>query len=237
MSLSLHNGTPPPAVRLLHPEDARDRPLSAVFSRKGNHTPSISGSRPQSILIDPTGEQQPFTDSPTQLPLEELGVEEEETAHEQASEETTTPTATRRKHSSQGWNDPLSVIERRRRRDFTIGSHHPLQPPPTTPAMLSREASPHPELDEEVEQTDILGEIKELARRFNDMPWITDPCVATLVIPRKAAHEETSCWYKSREKVDIESSSETLSLPVQAQWVPQPPAPAYSRYWGRDRRF
>lgn len=98
--------------------------------------------------------------------------------------------------------DPLTILERRRRRDYTIGSHHPLHGPPNTPAVRPvsvAAGSSHPrtpggavsvtEADEEeeiesIKFVDVVDRFRSMMRRFSDMPWIAEPCVATLIIPQ-----------------------------------------------------
>ncbi|KAG8853418.1 hypothetical protein FRB91_004967 [Serendipita sp. 411] len=103
--------------------------------------------------------------------------------------------------------DPLTVLERRRRRDFTIGSHNPLSGPPNTPALVPRKrlsetnkgepaivvqaGLPADEIIEAEEEEPEFDQFGYLAAKFmriwtriGDMPWVAHPCVATLVIPQ-----------------------------------------------------
>ncbi|KAG8807444.1 hypothetical protein FRC17_004457 [Serendipita sp. 399] len=138
--------------------------------------------------------------------------------------------------------DPLTVLERRRRRDFTIGSHNPLHGPPNTPAMLSKrrlsgnnnrlggvldvdnrggfkdggEGEVEEDDEEDMQEFDHFGylaaKVMRIWTRIGDMPWVADPCVATLVIP----HQTTSAnntndnnhstgptpWYRPKPSLD-----------------------------------
>ncbi|KIM19430.1 hypothetical protein M408DRAFT_31229 [Serendipita vermifera MAFF 305830] len=95
--------------------------------------------------------------------------------------------------------DPLTFLERRRRRDYTLGSHRPLHGPSNTPSQGNAnrrlsEVTDASEEDEEVpnvEWADIVNRFRTVWRRFGDMPWVADPCVATLVIPQSATSSST----------------------------------------------
>ena len=107
--------------------------------------------------------------------------------------------------------DPLTILERRRRRDYTVGSHHPLHGPPNTPAVRALSVSdgtPHQprtpgravsvteaEEEEEIESikfVDVVDRFRSMMRRFSDMPWVAEPCVATLIIPQNDSNDGES---------------------------------------------
>lgn len=172
------------------------------------------------------------------------------------SEETQTSDPTSRTSSSSGRNslrvDPLTLLERRRRRDFTIGSHHPHHPPPNTPETLSLQQEPDPDEIQSVKLGDIVDQFKTVFSRFSDMPWVADPCVATLVIPQSATKEAPAVgWYSKKPSLDEilgetmeegnvdqdESLSETIVPPPiprkEAKWFPKKPEPMH--FLGRER--
>jgi len=252
MSKSFHAGTPPPAMRMLHPDDARNSPISHTFLRDGKRSSVVSNllsSRRQSVVSvhmrapTPWEPRQHDRDS---RHLEDYpqegegggggGVEEGEAGGQRGGNEGREPTRShsissqRRPHiehrettsdetyvnretptdgspspraDGAQWRsptrvDPLTALERRRRRDYTLGSHHPLRAPPNTPVSTprggvgaSRRLSGGSDVVREddgetlsVEWRDIVHRFKSLWRRFGDMPWVADPCVATLVIPQ-----------------------------------------------------
>jgi hypothetical protein len=172
------------------------------------------------------------------------------------SEETHTSDPTSRTSSSSGKKrlreDPLTILERRRRRDFTIGSHHPNHPPPNTPETASLQPESDPEEIQSVKLGDIVDQFKTVFSRFSDMPWVADPCVATLVIPQSVTKEAPAPgWYRKKPSLDEilgetmeagnvdhdESLSETIVPPAipteEAKWFPKKPEPMH--FLGRER--
>lgn len=293
MSGAFHAGTPPPATRMLHPDDAKPRhgAISNTFLRDGKRSSIVSNlpsSRRQSVVSA-------HRDAPWEQGADGQLEEEEEMDYneqyhsarrprihhrETTSDETyvSQPTAS----DSTNWResdstnitlskalraDPLAVLERRRRRDYTLGSHHPLRGPPNTPLQENRRLSRVSDVSEEevpnVEWGDILNRFRTVWRRFGDMPWVADPCVATLVIPQseKPAGEKSDSpvvpWYRPRPTLDEmlageaevgqvegegDNDSTTLAhygpvsngqSPKQSKWLPRMPQTSHQP--GRER--
>ncbi|PVF92932.1 hypothetical protein CPB86DRAFT_144743 [Serendipita vermifera] len=185
MSRTFHAGTPPPAIRMLHPDDAsRHAPISATFHRDPNNKRSsiisMSGqsNKRQSVFsvqgasaLQHELERQQRQQQEREQQTPRHGGKRPHMEHkETGTSETLSPEMARgersRSHSQQShatsgghtWHtsdssgsnqdstvpakmmrvDPLTVLERRRRRDFTIGSHNPLHGPPNTPNETPR---------------------------------------------------------------------------------------------------
>jgi hypothetical protein len=66
-----------------------------------------------------------------------------------------------------------------------------------------------------VEWADIVDRFRSVWRRFGDMPWVADPCVATLVIP----HSKTSTGTTGAEGA---SGGGPPTPPVAAWYRPKP---------------
>lgn len=130
----------------------------------------------------------------------------------------------------------MADLEMRRRRDFTIGSRHPLEAPPPSIQQVS-------EATEEDEQYYLVN----LVKKVWNMPWIADPIASTLVIPR-TGEEFPESWFKPKYMDADELAEEGLAdvprgkairdVNVPATSV-QAPEPAYVGIWrvGVKRAF
>jgi hypothetical protein len=289
MSKTFHSGTPPPAIRMLHPDDAKHAPISATFVRDPNnnrlstYSNNNNQSRRQSVVsMNGTSvlHQELERQQQRQLQREreaasgsKLRMERKDTTTTSDDAHTLSPdmvprSERSRSHSQQShatsgghtWQssssgsngdgtapakmmrvDPLTLLERRRRRDFTIGSHNPLHGPPNTPAASPRRGVSMAESDlsdvPSVGWQDLMGKFKNVMRRFSDMPWVAEPCVATLVIP--VGPNEKRCaggaggqpaiidsWYKKKPSLDelLEAGTENEhQYPGQNGGNPEPP--------------
>jgi hypothetical protein len=131
----------------------------------------------------------------------------------------------------------MADLEKRRRRDFTIGSRHPLEALPPSGQQVS-------EGTEENEQYYLVNLIKEVW----NLPWIADPIASTLVIPR-TGDEFPESWFKPKYMDADELAEEglagvpkgnaigdVLNVPVTSV---QAPEPAHAGIWrvGVKRAF
>lgn len=123
----------------------------------------------------------------------------------------------------------MADLEKRRRRDFTIGSRNPLEAHPSSTKQVS-------EGTEEEKQYYLVNLVKEVW----NMPWIADPIVSTLVIQR-TGDEFPESWFKPKDMDADELAEEGLAdilkgssigdvlngpaTPVRA------PEPAYTGIW------
>jgi hypothetical protein len=93
----------------------------------------------------------------------------------------------------------MATLEKKRRRDFTIGSRHPMEAPPPSIQQVEEE-------EEEGESYYLV----DLVRKVWNLPWVADPIVSTLVIPR-TGDEFPESWFKPRYEDTDELAEEGLA--------------------------
>jgi hypothetical protein len=126
----------------------------------------------------------------------------------------------------------MATLEKRRRRDFTIGSRHPMEAPPPSVQQGSEE--------------DVEGEpdyLVHLMKKVWNMPWVADPIVSTLVISR-TGDEFPESWFKPKYMdadelaeeglADVARGSaigDVMNVPAMSAYTPRAPEPAYAGIW------
>jgi hypothetical protein len=100
----------------------------------------------------------------------------------------------------------MAVLQQGRRRDFTFGSRHPLEAPPPSIEQVSEE-------EEEEKRYSLVY----LLKKVWEMPWVADPIVSTMVIPKRENELSSKSWYMPRERGAAESVEERPArVPVSA---------------------
>lgn len=253
------DGVSPPSVKYLHPNDAT-RPITALVispptsPRNSTYSAAGGGQQRKTWRLSrasraATVEEEPEIFETSEADIGEHGRQMQMKEHRQhrqrghrrnRSEQTQTTYMSSMRESMGSRLSRLLTredfimadLEKRRRRDFTVGSRHPLEAPPPS------------EGTEENEQYYLVSLVKEVW----NMPWIADPIVSTLVITR-TGDEFPESWFKPKYMDADELAEEGLAdVPKGSaiggvMHVPetgvQAPEPAYVGFWrvGMKRAF
>ena len=242
-------GVSPPSVKYLHPNDAA-RPITALVvsppASPRNSTYSATGGqqrRTWRLSRASTVEEEPEIYEPSDADIGEYGRRmKEHRQHRQRGHRRTRSAQTQTTYMSSMRESTgsrlsrlitredfvMAALEKRRRRDFTIGSRHPMEAPPPSIQQMSKG-----------EEEDERYYLVELIKKVCNMPWIADPIVSTLVVSR-TGEEFPESWFKQRyvdtdELVeeglaDVPSAiGEVMSGP--AIDTPRAPEPTYEGFW------
>ena len=257
-------GVSPPSVKYLHPNDAA-RPITALVvsppSSPRNSTYSAGGqqqrrtwrlsraSRATTVAEEEEEEEEEpeiFEASDADLGAQGRRMKEHQQrrqrGHRRTRSEQTQTTFMSSTRESLGSRFSrlltredfiMAALEKRRRRDFTIGSRHPMEAPPPSIQQMAEE-----EEEEERESYYLVN----LAKKVWNLPWIADPIVSTLVIPR-TGDEFPESWFKPKYEDADELAEEGLAgIPrgsTAANVMSGPatsihtPEPAYLGIWRR----
>jgi hypothetical protein len=247
-------GVSPPPVKYLHPNDAT-RPITAlVFSppsspRNSTHSAAGGGQQRKTWRLS-RASRAPTVDEETEIfetsdaDIGEHGRRVKEhrqrrqRGHIRTRSEQTQTTYMSSMRESMGSRFSrlltredfiMADLEKRRRRDFTIGSRHPLEAPPPSIQQVS-------EATEENEQYFLVN----LMKKVWNLPWIADPIVSTLVIPR-TGDEFPESWFKPKYMdadelaeeglADVPKGKETGDVMNAPATNVQAPEPAYVGMW------
>jgi len=251
-------GISPPSVKYLHPNDAAARPITALVispptSPRNSAYSTVGGGQQRKTWRMSRASRAPTVEEEEEVPeiLEASDADIGEHGRRMKEHRQSRQRGHRRLRSDQTRTTYMSSareslgsrlsrlltredfimadLEKRRRRDFTIGSRHPLEALPSSGQQVS-------EGTEENEQYYLVNLIKEVW----NMPWIADPIVSTLVIPR-TGDEFPESWFKPKYMDADELAEEGLAdvpngsaiggaLNVPATSV-QAPEPAYAAIW------
>ena len=230
-------GVSPPSVKYLHPNDAT-RPITTVvvspaasprnsaYSAGGQQRREWRLSRGSRVSRAPTVEEEEemeiFEASDADLGEHKRRMKEHrqgpQRGHRRTRSEQTQTSFISSARESLGSRFSrlltredfvMATLEKRRRRDFTIGSRHPMEPPP--PSIQQT-----PEEEEEERESYYLV---KLMKQVWNLPWIADPIVSTLVIPR-TGDEFPESWFKPKDEDADELAEEGLA------GIPRGSAPA-----------
>ena len=239
-------GVSPPSVKYLHPNDATTRPITALVispptsPRNSTYSTAGGGQQRKTWRLSrasraPTVEEEPEIFEASDADIGSHGRQmKEQRQHRQRghrrnrSEQTQTTFMSSMRESMGSRLSRLLTredfvmadLEKRRRRDFTIGS---------------LEAPPPSEGTEENEQYYLVNLMKQVW----NMPWIADPIVSTLVIPR-TGDEFPESWFKPKYMNADELAEEGLAdVPkgsaigsvMNVPTTVQEPQPAYVGLW------
>jgi len=254
-------GVSPPPVKYLHPSDAT-RPITALVvspptsPRNSTYSATGGGQQRKTWRLSrasraTTVEEEPEIFEASDADIGEHGRrlkehrQRRQRGHRRTRSEQTQTTYMSSMRESMGSRLSrlltredflMADLEMRRRRDFTIGSRHPLEAPPPSIQQVS-------EATEEDEQYYLVN----LVKKVWNMPWIADPIASTLVIPR-TGEEFPESWFKPKYMDADELAEEGLAdvprgkairdVNVPATSV-QAPEPAYVGIWrvGVKRAF
>ncbi len=209
-------GVSPPSVKYLHPNDAT-RPITALVisppasPRNSTYSTAGGGQQRKTWRLSrasraPTVEEEPEifeasdADIGSHVPQMKEHRQHRQRGHRRNRSEQTQTTYLSSMRESMGSrlsrlltreDFVMADLEKRRRRDFTIGS---------------LEAPPPSEGTEENEQYHLVNLIKQVW----NMPWIADPIVSTLVIPR-TGDEFPESWFKPKYMNADELAEEGLA--------------------------
>ena len=199
-------GVSPPSVKYLHPNDAT-RPITALVvspptsPRNSTYSTSGGGQQRKTRRLSwasraSTVEEEPEIFEASEADIGEHGRRKKEhrqrrqRGHLRTRSEQTQTTYMSSTRESMGSRVSrlltredfiMAALEKRRRRDFTIGSRHP----PSVQQVSEGE--------EEGESYYLVN----IMRKVWNMPWIADPIVSTLVIPR-TGDEFPESWFKPK---------------------------------------
>ena len=248
------DGVSPPSVKYLHPNDAT-RPITALVisppTSPRNSTYSAAGGQQRRWRLSrasraSTLEEEPEIYEASDADIGEHGRRTKEhrqrrqRGHRRTRSEQTQTTFMSSTGESLGSRVSrlltredfiMAALEKRRRRDFTIGSRHPMEAPPPSIQQMS-------EGEEEEESYYLVN----LMKKVWNLPWVADPIVSTLVIPR-TGDEFPESWFKPKYMDTDELAEEGLAgVPrgsASVNFVSGPatsvhaPEPAYLGIWKR----
>lgn len=253
-------GVPPPSVKYLHPNDAT-KPITALVvspptsPRNSTYSAAGAGQQRRSWRISrasrATTVEEPEIFEASDADLGEHGrrmkehQQRRQRGHRRTRSEQTQRTYMSSTRESMGSRISriltqedfiMAALEKRRRRDYTIGSRHPMEAPP--PSVQQR-------AEEEEEDPYYLV---DLMKKVWSMPWIADPIVSTLVIHR-TGDEFPESWFKPKYMDADELAEEGLAGVPRGSAIGDPvnvpatnvqaPEPAYVGIWkaGVKRAF